>query len=84
MSPAYGTAGRVLVVEDEVGARHGLQVALRALGHDVTTVFIAEEAVAPPETPTVRLLPTDLVLPGTQGTKPAASAGIAGGICRWS
>jgi PAS domain S-box-containing protein len=58
---------RVLVVEDEMGAREGLKDILDLLGYQATAVATGEEALALPEQPGYDVLLTDLVLPGIQG-----------------
>jgi PAS domain S-box-containing protein len=58
---------RVLVVEDELGAREGLKDILDLLGYQATAVATGEEALALPEQPVYDVLLTDLVLPGIQG-----------------
>jgi PAS domain S-box-containing protein len=58
---------RVLVVEDELGAREGLKDILDLLGYQATAVATGEEALALPEQPGFDVLLTDLVLPGIQG-----------------
>ncbi|MGV8039208.1 MAG: ATP-binding protein [Thermoanaerobaculaceae bacterium] len=64
---ALGRGERVLVVEDEPGAREGLVELLDLLGFAVTACASGEEALAlPPEPPAVLLL-TDLLLPGIHG-----------------
>jgi PAS domain S-box-containing protein len=60
---------RVLVVEDEPGARTGLAEILASLGYAVTAAASAEEALAVPEEPAFDLLLTDLLLPGMAGSE---------------
>jgi two-component system cell cycle sensor histidine kinase/response regulator CckA len=62
---------RVLVVEDEDGARKGLHDVLSMLGYDVLAVSSGEEAAALPERPTFHILLTDFVLPGIDGAEVA-------------
>ncbi len=62
-----GRGERVLVVEDEAGAREALRAILDGLGYLVTAVASGEEAgLQLPETP-YDLLLTDLMLPGITG-----------------
>ncbi|MFZ5805312.1 MAG: ATP-binding protein [Acidobacteriota bacterium] len=62
-----GQGERVLLVEDEEGARTALQQILLALGYEVVAVASGEEALQlPPEAP-FHLLLTDLLLPGIDG-----------------
>ncbi len=62
-----GQGERVLLVEDEEGARTALQQILLALGYEVVAVASGEEALQlPPEAP-FHLLLTDLLLPGVDG-----------------
>jgi len=62
-----GHGERVLVVEDEPGARAGLHDLLEILGFRVTACASAEEALALAPQPTFTLLLTDLLLPGIHG-----------------
>ena len=62
-----GSGARVLVVEDEDGARASLCEVLAALGYRVTAVASAEEAAALPAGTTFDLLLTDFRLPGASG-----------------
>jgi two-component system cell cycle sensor histidine kinase/response regulator CckA len=75
--PAYeqlpGHGERVLLVEDEQGARQAVGDILRLLKYDVVTVASGEDAIAlPPERP-FDLLLTDLSLPGINGGELAAT-----------
>ncbi|TAM45858.1 MAG: PAS domain S-box protein [Acidobacteria bacterium] len=70
--PTQSTGTRILVVEDEAGARDALQQILQALGHVVTTAGSAEEAGLLPAAPPFQVLLTDLMLPGILGTELAA------------
>lgn len=63
----FGHGERVLVVEDEDGAREGLLEILGSLGFAVTAAVSGEEAGALSPTPPFDLLLTDLVLPGLSG-----------------
>ncbi|MBI4916259.1 MAG: PAS domain S-box protein [Acidobacteria bacterium] len=73
-----GDGARVLVVEDEEGARNGLVELLEFLGYEVTALGSGEEAGVLPAEPAPDLLLTDLMLPGIDG------AGLAAGLCdRW-
>jgi two-component system cell cycle sensor histidine kinase/response regulator CckA len=63
--PGYGE--RVLVVEDEPGAREGLAQVLTMLGYQVTAVGTGGAAAALPEASPFDLLLTDLVLPDVAG-----------------
>jgi len=58
---------RLLLVEDEDGARQGLLEVLGSLGYAVTAAASAEEALALPPSPPFDVLLTDLVLPGIAG-----------------
>ena len=62
-----GGGERLLVVEDEDGARIALGELLRALGYDVTTVASGTEAIGLPDDPPFELVLSDLVLPGISG-----------------
>jgi two-component system cell cycle sensor histidine kinase/response regulator CckA len=72
-APSYGGSKRVLLVEDEPGARDGLQQALIALGCATVAVASGEEAVALPAVPAFDVLLTDLMLPGLHGGEVAAA-----------
>jgi len=67
-----GDGARLLVVEDEEGARKGLVELLEFLGYEVTAVGSGEEAGVLPDEPAPDLLLTDLVLPGIDGAALAA------------
>jgi len=68
---AAGRGERVLVVEDEAGAREGLRDVLGSVGYEVVAVGNGEEAVGlPPEQP-FDLLLTDFMLPGALGPQVA-------------
>ena len=58
---------RVLLVEDEPGAREGLRQILSMLGYDVTTAASAEDVVKMSPKEVFDLLLTDLLLPGMHG-----------------
>jgi two-component system cell cycle sensor histidine kinase/response regulator CckA len=62
-----GRGERVLVVEDEEGARIALVQILAALGYDSAGAASAEEALALSEGPGFDLLLSDLMLPGATG-----------------
>ncbi|TAM44118.1 MAG: response regulator, partial [Acidobacteria bacterium] len=62
-----GHGARVLVVEDEEGARKGLAEILRMLDYDVVAVGSGEEAGLLPHDPGFAVLLTDLMLPGMSG-----------------
>jgi two-component system, cell cycle sensor histidine kinase and response regulator CckA len=64
---APGRGERVLVVEDEEGARLALVEILRALGYQVTGVGSGEEAERLPAAPPFELVLSDLMLPGVAG-----------------
>ena len=70
---ARGRGERVLVVEDEAGAREALAELIGALGFQVHAVGDAEEALGVPNEPEFDLLLTDLMLPGMAGTELSAS-----------
>ena len=67
-----GRGERLLVVEDEDGAREGLAELLTMLGYEVTAVGSGEEAGALPAESAPALLLTDLMLPGIDGAALAA------------
>ncbi len=71
--PALGRGERVLVVEDEDGARVGLRDIFASLGYEVTAVASGEEALALPDEPPFDLLLTDLMLPGIGGPEVATT-----------
>ena len=62
-----GSGERVLVVEDETGAREGLKEILVSLGYDVVAVGSGSEAGCLAAEPTFALLLTDLLLPDVAG-----------------
>ncbi|MFH1176789.1 MAG: PAS domain S-box protein [Acidobacteriota bacterium] len=63
---------RVLIVEDEPGARESLQQLLELTGYRVTAAACASEALAVPLAPAPDLLLTDFALPDMIGTELAA------------
>jgi two-component system, cell cycle sensor histidine kinase and response regulator CckA len=67
-APPVGHGERVLVVEDEDGAREGLRGLLEMLGYEVTALVTAEDALALPENAPFDLLLSDLLLPGASGS----------------
>lgn len=64
---ARGHGERVLVVEDEEGAREALRETLESLGYHVEALASAEEAGLLPAEPEFDLLLTDQMLPGAAG-----------------
>ncbi len=70
--PTQGAGERILVVEDEAGARDALRQIFQALGYSVTVTASAEEAELVSATPPPQLLLTDLMLPGIHGAELAA------------
>ncbi|HPW55242.1 MAG: PAS domain S-box protein [Thermoanaerobaculaceae bacterium] len=62
-----GRGERVLLVEDEDGAREALRETLVSLGYEVLAVASAEEAGVVPAAPEYELLLTDQMLPGAAG-----------------
>ena len=64
-----GRGERVLLVEDEEGAREGMADTLDLIGYAVTAVASGEDAQALPDEPAPDLLLTDLVLPGIGGAE---------------
>ncbi len=62
-----GRAARLLVVDDEAGAREGLAAALEMLGYRVTAAGSGEEAIAIAGHEAFDLLLSDIKLPGIQG-----------------
>jgi PAS domain S-box-containing protein len=70
---AVGGGERVLLVEDEAGAREGLVQVLTMLGYRVTAVGSGNEASALPAEPGFAALLTDYLLPDVLGTDLAAS-----------
>ncbi|HPC83161.1 MAG TPA: PAS domain S-box protein [Thermoanaerobaculaceae bacterium] len=69
--PPCGAHEKVVLIEDEAGAREGLAEALTMLGYDVTAVGSAEEALALPTVPAMEALISDLALPGASGAEVA-------------
>jgi len=69
MTPPGGSGERILVVEDEEGARLGLSELLSLLGYTVATASSAEEALAFPSEPRFDVVLSDLSLPGMAGTE---------------
>ena len=67
-----GRGERLLLVEDEDGARQGLLEILGSLGYAVTAAASGEEALALPASPPFDLLLTDFVLPGVAGPELAS------------
>jgi two-component system cell cycle sensor histidine kinase/response regulator CckA len=67
-----GHGERVLIVEDEEGARKGLTELLTMLGYKVTAVGSGEEAGVLPEELAPEALLTDLMLPGIDGASLAS------------
>ncbi len=63
-----GRGERVLIVEDEQGAREGLAEILTSLGYTVFAAPSGEDARALPAEPAFDLLLTDLMLPGVAGS----------------
>ncbi|HUK12250.1 MAG TPA: ATP-binding protein, partial [Thermoanaerobaculaceae bacterium] len=68
---ALGRGERVLVVEDEDGAREGIRDILASLGYRVDAFPNGEEAEATPTGHDADLLLTDLMLPGASGPEVA-------------
>ena len=62
-----GQGERLLLVEDEEGARHGFVKMLGLLGYHVTAVGSGEEVDALPDDPPPDLLLSDFMLPGISG-----------------
>ncbi len=67
VEPPAGRTARLLVVDDEDGAREGLAAALDMLGYHVTQAGSGEEALAAAEREAFDLLLSDIKLPGIQG-----------------
>jgi two-component system cell cycle sensor histidine kinase/response regulator CckA len=65
--PPPGSGERVLLVEDEDGARHGLAEMLSMLGYEVTEVASGEDALALRTGHGYDVLLSDLLLPGLHG-----------------
>ncbi len=68
-----GGSERILIVEDEEGAREGLAEILVALGYQVVAKASAEDALALPTSPAFDLVLSDLLLPGMSGIEMVAS-----------
>ncbi len=68
-----GRGERILVVEDEDGAREGLREILASLDYQVAAVASAEEALGLSERRPFDLLLTDLLLPGIGGAQLATT-----------
>ncbi len=64
-----GRGERILLVEDEEGARKGLRAILSLLGYDVVAEGSAEDAGKLPVYPPFDLLLSDVVLPGATGNE---------------
>ncbi len=64
---AQGHGERVLVVEDEDGAREGLRQLLDLLGYDVVALASGEDALSLPAVDPFDVVLTDYVLPGVDG-----------------
>jgi two-component system cell cycle sensor histidine kinase/response regulator CckA len=64
-----GNGERIVVVEDETGAREGLVDLLTMLGYEVAAVGSAEEARRLPLEPPFDLLLSDLLLPDVSGAE---------------
>lgn len=62
-----GGGEKVLVIEDEQGAREGLTEALTMLGYEVFAAGSGEEALSLPVAPSMDAVISDLVLPGIPG-----------------
>ncbi|HNX49915.1 MAG TPA: PAS domain S-box protein [Thermoanaerobaculaceae bacterium] len=75
---APGRGERILVVEDEAGAREGLAEILDMLGYLPTVVGSAEEALCLSDSPPFDVLLSDLMLPGITGGRLASSL-----LTRW-
>jgi DNA-binding NtrC family response regulator len=69
----HGSGERVMVVEDEAGAREGLVDLLTMLGYEVAAVGSAEEARRLPLEPAFDVLLSDLLLPDVSGAELARS-----------
>jgi len=68
---APGVGGRVLIVEDEAGARDALRDILAAAGFEVAAVGSGEAALELPAAHPFDLLLTDVMLPGAPGPRVA-------------
>ena len=64
---AAGKGERILVVEDEDGAREGLRDILTSLGYEVVALSCGESAAELPAIEPFQVLLTDLMLPGVAG-----------------
>ncbi|HNX49100.1 MAG TPA: PAS domain S-box protein [Thermoanaerobaculaceae bacterium] len=67
IEPLLGGGERILVVEDEEGAREGIATLLGILGYDVTAVGSGEEVRALPSDAIFDVLLTDVTLPDVKG-----------------
>jgi two-component system cell cycle sensor histidine kinase/response regulator CckA len=65
----HGNGERIVVVEDETGAREGLVDLLTMLGYEVAAVGSAEEAHRLPLEPAFDVLLSDLLLPDVSGAE---------------
>jgi signal transduction histidine kinase/CheY-like chemotaxis protein len=65
----HGNGERIVVVEDETGAREGLVDLLTMLGYEVAAVGSAEEARRLPLEPAFDVLLSDLLLPDVSGAE---------------
>jgi PAS domain S-box-containing protein len=65
----HGGGERIVVVEDEIGAREGLVDLLTMLGYEVVAVGSAEEARRLPQEPAFDVLLSDLLLPDVSGAE---------------
>ncbi len=70
---ALGCGERLLLVEDEAGARSALAEMLAELGYRVTAVGSAEEAERLPGEPAFDVVLTDYLLPGANGLELATA-----------
>ena len=68
-TPTTGRHERVLIVEDETGAREGLREMLTMLEYRVVATSSGEAALSLPLDPPFDVLLTDLVLPGIHGNE---------------
>ncbi|OYW00773.1 MAG: hypothetical protein B7Z61_13050 [Acidobacteria bacterium 37-71-11] len=67
----HGNGERVLLVEDETGAREALREILISLGYEVTAVGSGADAGRLPFEPVVDVLLTDIMLPDVDGVSVA-------------
>jgi CheY-like chemotaxis protein len=67
-----GAGERVLIIEDDTGARESLKELVRLLGYRVSALGSGEEGAALPVHPPFDVLLTDLVLPGMSGLEVTA------------